>query len=221
MKTETHKVYPLNRDLENPFGIQHDPINYYMPNYLSPKRMSSYGYQYKLAIESAGNTFLNIGSANNILSDLLIRQHKHVINLDLDVHTVPTVTATFPYVPFVTNAFDVVLCFQVLEHLPFNMLQISLTELKRLAGLIIISLPDITLTKRERQKYEFFRTFHFPKEWKIYKPRYVDIEHFWEIGDGKVTLEHIYSTFENANLSIIKHFRNDLGSSHHFFVLKN
>ena len=212
---------PINRSDENPFSIQHDPTDYYHPNYINPLRMSSYSYQYRLALTSGGNSFLNIGSANDVLRSLLIKQKKTVINLDLDLHTHPDVTAIFPYLPFKSSSFDVVLCFQTLEHLPFSMINSCFRELRRISkNNIIISVPDMSLSKREMIKYLIYKILNHPREWKKYKSRKIDKEHFWEIGDGVINFKSLLSAIEGERLEITNHFRNRINSYHHFFVLK-
>lgn len=220
MPFEPSKNNPIGRTEKEPYGIQHDPLDYSRPSYLDPARMSSYGYQYKLAYESGGKSFINVGSSNHLLSDLLREQGRFVLDLDLDFRTKPDVLGLIPKLPFKPKVFDVALCFQMLEHLRFSSFSDNLIELSRVADTIIISLPDITLTKREVFKYKFYKKLHFPKEWIIYKPRKIDEEHFWEIGDGKIFYDDVLRELEIANLSLIKHFRNSLNRYHHFFVLK-
>lgn len=220
MSLESSNRNPISRTEENPYGIQHDPLDYFKPSYLDPARLSSYGYQYKLAMETGRNSFINVGSSNHILSDLLLEQGKFVLDLDLDFRTKPNVLGLMPKLPFRPKAFDVALCFQMLEHLPFSTFTNNLVELSRVADTLIISLPDMTLTRREALKNKFYKCLHFPKEWAVYKPRKRDKEHFWEIGDGRISDKDIMMAIEQVNLSLIKHFRNSLNRYHHFFLLK-
>lgn len=219
MRTDRESNNPKNRSNENLSGIQKDSSEYSLPAYLDPSRFSSYGYQFKLAYESGGMTFVNVGSANRVLSDLLSKQGRGVINLDLDFRTKPEVLGVIPNLPFKNKSFDASLCFQVLEHLPFSSFAENLVELSRISRILILSLPDISITRNENKKFQFYRRFHMPKEWSSYKPRQIDVEHFWEIGDGNITLDSIMKSFSSADLSLVNHFRNDLNRYHHFFVL--
>jgi len=219
--TEKINDDPINRTQDNPFGIQKNYQEYYKPQYLSPSRMSSYSYQYSLALETECKSFLNIGSANNILSYLLSKQKKLFINLDLDYDTHPDLVATFPKTPFADKSFDAVLCFQVLEHFPFSNFSFCLSELKRLAiKFIILSLPDISLSKRAKVKYFLYDKLKHPREWKLYKMREKSDEHFWEIGYGNINFLLLKKMFEEENVLVKKHFRNKLNRYHHFFVLE-
>lgn len=212
---------PIGRTEKKPFGIQHNPLDYYTPNYLSPDRMSSYSYQYSLALETGACTFLNIGSANSILKYLLEKNDVHVIDLDLDWNTKPNVSAALPFLPFSDKSIDVVMCFQILEHLPLIMFGATIKELKRVAKeFILLSLPDQTITNSQRLKYFIYKTFNRPVEWNIYKLRQIDTEHFWEIGHSNISDFAIVNMIKNENLEIIKDFRNQNNRFHHFFVVK-
>lgn len=220
-KNKSLSCDPINRTKDNPFGIQKSYLEYYEPGYLKPNRMSSYGYQYKLAMEANSDTYLNVGSANDLLNYLLLKQGKFIVDLDIDKETRPRVTAKIPDLPFSSKSFDVVMCFQVLEHMPFSFISQSLKELNRIAcRQIILSLPDITQSKKGKFKYRFFSLFKRPRKWQIYKPRSIDPEHFWEIGAGDINLDMVISCFQKENLTIFNHFRNELYPYHHFFVLE-
>lgn len=211
---------PIKRSEENLFGIQHDPLEYYKPSYLKPNRMSSYGYQYKLAMQTECKSFLNIGSANNLLHYLLSKQDKFIIDLDLDFRTNPDVVAVLPCLPYYDNSFDVVFGFQILEHFPLSMFTHCLQELKRVAKKhIILSLPDISFSKNEQIKYRLYKFIRHPQEWGVYKPLKIDKEHFWEIGYGSTSIDTFLKLFEKEQLRVQNHFRNELYRYHHFFVL--
>lgn len=218
MSFESTNNHPISRTEVDPYGIQHDPLDYSSPSYLHPARMSSYGYQYKLAMGTGGNSFINVGSGNHLLKYLLTTQKKSVIDFDLDFKTQPDVAGVFPYLPFRDKLFDIALCFQTLEHFPLSMFRSNLSELIRISSKVIISIPDITRSKSEKLKNEFYRQMGFPKEWSVYRDRSIDQEHFWEIGDGSITTQTILNLIDEENLKIAQHFRNKLNPYHHFFI---
>ena len=183
--------------------------------------MSSYGVQYKLAMESQGNLFLNVGNANRILSQMLSDQNRNVVNVDMDLLNRPDVCGRLPDLPFASATFDVALCFQVLEHMPFESFKQNLVELARVSSKIIISLPNISLTSTENLKFGVFKALHFPKEWAIYRPRKINKEHFWEIGDGAICLNDILVTIESIGFKVRNEYRNPLNRYHHFFYLES
>ena len=211
----------LNRSEEKPFGLQRNHNYYISSKYLSPKRMSSYGLQYRLAINTNCSTFLNIGSANWILTTFLTQQGKYVVELDIDNATNPSVLGLLPYLPFEDSSFEVVMCFQVLEHLPFNLLANCMNELRRITShYIIISLPDQTLTIYEKIKRFIYILIHNPKNLYLFNKKFIDQEHFWELGINGVSFDNIKKISEDLKINITSHFRNNLFDYHHFILLE-
>ena len=212
---------PVNRTDEDPFTLQKSHLEYRQPDYLKPNRMSSYGHQYRLALEANMESYLNVGSASSLLAFLLSKQGKFIVDLDIDVETQPVLSARIPDLPFRSKSFDVVMCFQVLEHLPFTLFSICLLELSRVARRqVILSLPDMTQSSVEKMKYNVYKFLKHPREWKNYKPRSIDPEHFWEIGCEDIGTSDIISCFQKLNLTVLEDFRNELNPYHHFFVLE-
>ncbi len=210
---------PVNRTSSSPPNIQVD-AQHYFENYLSPKRMTSISYQYKLALNSKAESFLEVGTGNNLLKFLLSRSNKKIIGVDIDINIFPDVLGSFPQLPFGNKSFDACLCFQVLEHLPYSLFVPSLLELKRLSkGFVIVSLPDKTqfLSRKRRLADYFYRKTGLGGRWKIKKPRR-NPQHFWEIGVDK-SLDDLIISIKTTDLEIIDHFRNPYYQFHHFFVL--
>ena len=211
----------LGRTVKEPFSIQRNFDHYTTPNFLSPKRMSSYGHQYALAMNTNCSTFLNIGSANWILSSLLKQQNKFVIDLDIDLSINPNVLGSLPKLPFPNNSFEVVMCFQVLEHLPFIMLEDCLKELCRISSkFITLSLPDQTSSYYEKIKKLIYFLVHNPRKWYRFNKKQIDPEHFWEIGINGISYSKIETIITDLNIIANTHFRNELFNYHHFFLLE-
>lgn len=219
-----HQPNRINRSMNNDDNFSKNKMDgsgYRTFEYLSPSRMSSYGHQYSLAMKSKGTSLLNIGSGNDLLSQLLSRQGKFVVDFDLNYSTNPTVCGKLPFLPFLNSSFDVVLCFQMLEHLPFSLLPICMKEFTRIGTkFVIISLPDVTYKGYEKLKHYTYKFLKHPKVWKKYQKSDIDIEHEWEIGAGIVDERTIIQNANVDELALVRHFRNDLNTYHHFFVWK-
>jgi SAM-dependent methyltransferase len=213
---------PINRSEEEPFGIQAPSTQYSSPNYLTPRRLSSIGYQYELAVNTRGQKFLDVGSGNGILSWLLQNNGTEVVSIDHNPGVKPNLVCVLPHLPIKSNAVDVSLCFQVLEHLPYKFLGPSMMELARVSkSNVVISVPDQTEVPSYKQQFarEIYQTFHLPLRWKP-PSRRTDPEHFWEIGVDGIFVEDIIKISEMCQLTMIKHFRNTLFDYHHFFVFE-
>jgi hypothetical protein len=205
-----------------PLSTQASPGKYLSGSYLSPKRFSSIGWQLTLCLELEAEYYLEIGSGNNLLVDLLRKNNKTIFSIDLSNAILPDIQASIPYLPISDCAVDASLCFQVLEHIPYDRITECLSELARVSKkFVVISLPDrseeLSLTQRLARK--IYQIFHFPLR---FKPpiTLLDPEHFWEIGIDGISAEDIIKKAEISGLNVIKYFRNPLFRFHHFFVLE-
>lgn len=200
---------------------------YWTTKYLNPQRFSSIGYQWKFAVETEGNTFLEIGPGGGVLTLLLEAKGLNVITCDINPVLEPSVCCAIPFLPFQNKSFDVVLCFEVLEHLPFSVFFQSLLEIKRLATKsVVISLPHYIPASPKNKKYS--------RSWlvNLLKSRISSIlhskkndknvsippEHFWEIGVQNISPETIIAHSERAGLLLKGNFRNPHNQYHHFFI---
>lgn len=209
-----------NRTIENPNAVQAASAQYLSPRYLSPKRFSSIGWQYRLCIETNSNSFLDVGSGNNILSWLLSKAGKQIISIDHNFEVRPDIVGLLPQLPVRSKAVETALCFQVLEHLPFQMVLDCLKEFKRISSkYVIISVPDQSdiLSNRIKLMRAFADHMGFPKRWKT-PLKTKNEEHFWELGFDQIDSETFIILAKRCGLTIQKDFQNNLYPYHHFFV---
>ncbi|MBZ0319431.1 MAG: class I SAM-dependent methyltransferase [Anaerolineae bacterium] len=212
-----------NRTSNNLVTIQATASMYLSSRYLVPERLTSIYYQLLLCEESEGRSFLEIGTGNKILFHLLKQAGKTIYAADIDLDIRPDVIADLAHLPFAARTFDVVMCFQVLEHMPFIHLRRNLESLGIIAKKqVIISLPDACvplhkLRGKKRFKGIIYQLFHFPRTWN-YSLKRMSSEHFWEIGYDNVFPEDVSNIGRVAGLQLVKHFRNPYLISHHFFV---
>jgi ubiquinone/menaquinone biosynthesis C-methylase UbiE len=117
--------------------------DYSSPEYCTPYRMASYGYQIKEVISQKPRTVLETGIGNGVVTYLLRRAGIDVTTLDRDKQVKPDVVGSILELPFESNTFHGALCCQVLEHLPFDKFAQALRELCRVTRkFAVISLPD-------------------------------------------------------------------------------
>ena len=118
--------------------------------------------------------------------------------------------------------FDVVCCFETLEHLPWAQLVPALRELARVASRsVLFSLPDVTpyvrlmlvLGKRTRMLDRAFDALSlFPRAHRF------DGQHHWEIGKRGHSLSSVRRAIESAGLRIERSHRDYDDPYHRFFV---
>lgn len=194
--------------------------NYHDPNYDTDSRWMSYWHQIKEILALSPRNVLEIGIGNKTVSTYLKGQGLNMVSLDVDESLGPDITADVLKMPFEENYFDVILCAEVLEHLPFEKFEESLKELKRVSRKnIILSLPH------------FGHSIKFSFKIPLIKERKLAIritcpikhrfngEHYWEIGKKGYSLAKIKRVIKNQ-FRIKKEFIPFENQYHHFFVLE-
>ena len=211
-------------------GIQVSKEHYYN-NYDDINRFISYFYQVDLAKRLKPKRILEIGVGNKTVSNYLKQQGFKVTTCDFDENLEPDYTADLRKLPFENNSYDVVLAYEILEHLPWEDVDTALKELHRVSKkYVIISIPYLL------GSFEF--VFQFPLINKILKKAFIDVffgmplffinttflkkrqkEHHWEMGIKDYSSRKIRKIFRKK-FKIIQEVRPLLNSYHHFFILE-
>ncbi len=105
-------------------------------------RWISYWHQIDEVLKLQPRTVLEIGIGNKMVSDYLRKQGIEVKTLDIDEDLKPDFIASVINMPLANDSFDVILCAEILEHLPFKDFKKALLELKRVTKrYTVLSLP--------------------------------------------------------------------------------
>lgn len=108
-------------------------------------RLCSYRQQLTYAADLQPTTVLLVGNGDGLVPELLRAGGATVTTLDIDPETRPDVVASVLQMPFDDVRFDVCLCCEVLEHLPFDRFSDALQEIRRVArGHAVLSIPDVS-----------------------------------------------------------------------------
>jgi ubiquinone/menaquinone biosynthesis C-methylase UbiE len=190
--------------------------------YNSKSRWLSYWYQVAETLEVLPNNVLVIGKGSGI-TEGSIRQLSNkktsVLTLDINNAVAADVVGEVTNLPFENDAFDVALCCQVLEHIPFDSFPLVLSELHRVSKRrVVLSLPH----GRKHLKIVWSIPFLEEKSLIVKNPfkknNCKSGQHFWEIGRSvsrKQVIRNIARLFD-----IEKEFLNEISCDHRFFILK-
>lgn len=214
MKSEHKTPSRTFLDLKKPETIPQEL--YWQIAYLTPTRLSSIGYQLKLAVESKASRFMEIGIGNGLLTSLLRAMNLNVITFDINQLLIPQVVGKMPELPFADKCFETVLCYEVLEHLPFDVLDEAIKEMVRIsANSVIISLPDRSNLYEPQGLKRIINTV-------LRRKRVIPLpaEHYWEIGYQQINVDRIIEIAIKQGLSLLNDFRNPHSMYHHFFVFE-
>lgn len=202
--------------------IQVESGHYYNSKYVTKQRWISYWYQINEILIKSPNNVLEIGVGNGTVSDYLKKLNINITTCDFDKSLKPDVVADVKNLPFKDSSFDLVLCAEVLEHLPLKDLASALKEIRRVTKkTTILSLPHFTLT----DIYFGFKIIpYLPKKeltFKIdfpVKHKFVG-EHYWEIGKKGTSLNFIKNKITTSGFSIDNCYFPKENPRHQFFVL--
>lgn len=172
--------------------VQVEKAHYDFAKYVSNDRWNSY---YQQIIETLGckdcKNVLYVGMGDGIVTDVLKKAGKNVKNLDFDKALKPdyvgSVTEIKKALKKDWNKFDVILCCQVLEHVPYSEFEKTVEQLAECAQKrLIISLPNANRKVRlylsgikGTHKKLFLIKRHFKENWDLEKDG--SGEHYWEI----------------------------------------
>jgi len=201
---------------------QVQPEHYCGENYLSKKRFISYWHQIHEISSRNPQSILEIGIGNGFVSNYLKHIGYNITTIDIDRRLHPNIVGSVLNIPLQDESFDLVACFEVLEHIPYDKFAQALSELHRISrSYVILSVPDCT------QVYPVY--IHIPKLGalqilipipRLKTPQHkFDGEHYWEIGKTGYPIKNIAEKIKNTGFEIIKTYRVFEIPYHRFFVL--
>ena len=196
--------------------------HYFEISYDSKERFVSYWHQINELVKLRARSYLEIGIGNSLVANYLRQRGFNVTTMDIDPYLTPDLLGSVAKIPFTNESFDVVACFELLEHLPYEQLIPMLQEIRRVSKkFVVLSLPDANRVLR------FY--VHLPKIGELKKfiplPRLKPLKHefngkhYWEIGKEEFPLHRIISDVERAGFYIKKTYRVFGIPYHRFFIL--
>lgn len=209
------------------YEVQVKPDHYFNRNYDTKERFVNYWHQIDEVLKLKPKNILEIGIGNGFVSNYLKKRQLDASTLDVDRRLKPTKTGSVLDIPYEDKSFDVVACFEVLEHLPWSNFEIALKELARVSKKnVILSLPHGSIS--------FFEAVLRPPLITIANKRFLrflirlpyfnkDIafngEHYWEMGYKSYPVKKIKKSISKY-FFIEDEYSPILDPYHHFFILK-
>lgn len=194
--------------------------NYFdFDTYITKERWSSFYNQIYEILALEPDSLLEIGPGNNYLKNMLLSEGIKYKSCDVDPDVDPDFVSDIRCLSDVIKVkFDVVVAFQVLEHLPYKYFKSNLKQLsKRSSKYVIISVPvngisyDFKMALSKKIKIRFYGKLPLIRT-------SLSKEHFWEIRNP-VPLKKIMSDIKEQ-FKILKHYQCEDNVYHYFFVLE-
>lgn len=200
-----------------------DARHFSVESYDTKERFVSYWHQINEIIKLRPSSVLEIGVGSKFTSTYLKNKGCNIVTLDISRDLGPDYVGSVLSLPFRDNSFDVVCCFEVLEHLPYSDFTKAVSEIFRVSAKgAVLSLPDATrhfrfLFKIPHMKHPIEFLLPFPRVRKHIHT--FDGEHYWEIGKKGYPLEKITGDMQNVGFTLEKTYRVFELPYHRFFIL--
>lgn len=187
------------------------PAHYQRTHYWSDLRIRGYSNQLLELYRIDPDSVLEIGMADGFMKEVVTKFTRHrLTSLDPNPALKPDVAGSVLELPFAANSFDVVMCCQVLEHIPYASFARAVTELRRVARrMILLSLPDVRryFSIRVRLPKLGWREAAFSLERKNIGRFEFDGEHHWEIGYEGTRYQDVLQTLKSTGIAIERTYR--------------
>lgn len=191
-------------------------VDYTSIQYLYKGRWISYWYQiFEVTSCRPVHTILEVGPGNMIVTNVLRHMGYMVKTIDEDARVSPDYeTDIRNLASYVKERFDLIVCCQTLEHIPFDDVRNILKEFWKTSKLfLIVTLPYTSLGVFKPhlvikllpflKPFRWIKIFDvFPKTHHLNRPG----GHHWEIGKKGYPLKKILRIFAETGWRIEKHY---------------
>ena len=197
---------------------------HYNAEYFGYGRHFSMAHQVAETMDARPRAVLEVGVGSGLTAQALRTLGVAVTTLDIEESLAPDIVGSVLSIPCESGAFDVALCCQVLEHLPFERFGAALRELRRVVnGRLVLSLPDSS--RRIRCDLDVFRMVRWRWSADIVRReamplrRLEEMGHHWEIGYRDTPLKRVAAAIRSEGWSIERTWRVNEIPWHRFFRL--
>ncbi len=210
---------------------QVDNTHYKFQTYSSERRFISYYHQVKNVfrfIELDGaRRILVIGKGDGVVPKIL-EAYSELFGLDLVIDTFdfaadlnPTYVGDIVEInTIVQEKYDVVVCCQMLEHIPFAQALDAMKHIRNITKFAVISLPYKAFTIRGSLKVPVLPEFDFCIKIPIIRKKgMVDERHYWELGCS-ISVSDYKQKLEEVGYTVVDSYILKKHGNHYFLVLK-
>lgn len=196
---------------------------HYQKGYDTKERFVSYWHQINEILKLKPKKLLEVGIGTGFLSEFMRSTGVDVTTLDFKSKLKPDCVGSVLNIPFPNKRFDVVCCFQVLEHLPYVLFRQAVSEIFRVSSTnAVLSLPDSSLACQfyiKVPKLIGIKCLIPIPRFKTKEHRY-DGQHYWEIGKKEAPLQRVINDLGRSGFKLELTYRVFEHPYYRFFILK-
>ncbi len=185
-------------------GVEYKYSSEWIYDLESEQHWRLYWYQQKLMQNKihSGDNVLEIGVGSGFTANYLKSKGVNVKTLDIDRGKKPDVVANLVEYPF-PERYDHILAFEVFEHIPFIEFKDVIKKISNICKKhVFLSVP-----RNERLWFQIDIQFPIIGQKEIrfatLKNKVTEPAHFWEIGDGSVSIQDFQQTLVECGLTIL------------------
>jgi hypothetical protein len=200
--------------------------SHYSQRYSRDGRVFSYAHQIDSVLSFEPQSVLEVGVGGGVVTAALRAMGIAVTTFDVQPELGPDILGSVTNIPCEDNSYDVALCCQVLEHLPFDQFGPALGELRRVvrSGLVL-SLPDVTrhhfvaMKLPKLPKFQWSWSLPHIRPEKMPQSPFDRAGHYWEIGFAGYPSKRVLNSIMTAGWHVASTWRVPEMTWHRFFRL--
>jgi len=168
-----------------------DKYMYYSDNYFRLNQLCSFAHQINDIHRLNPASILEIGIGNGFTSSFLRRAGFDIVTVDINPELEPDICSPISRLkPLLGDrSFDLVVCCEVLEHMPFEDFELSLEVFRSVGQRLYMTLPNY------KRVYGVGGFINLPKvyglsfraQFELPNRKTLSEEHFWEVGSSPTT----------------------------------
>jgi hypothetical protein len=211
---------------------QVNKLHYSFTNYSSERRYLSYYHQVNnilLLVETRKASKILIAGKGDGIVQKILEAYNDLFDLKLVIKTFDFAKDLHPDIlgdlveidKLVNEQYDIILCCQVLEHLPLEDSISVLSQMRGISKFVILSVPYKAITIRGTLKVPLIKEYEFCIKVPFWQNRngMVDSRHYWEIGFN-ISLKKFIETLKKMGYSIISSYVLKKDGYKYFIVLE-
>ncbi len=200
--------------------------SHYDVAYVRGARLHSFTHQMATVLGLEPSSMLEVGVGSRFVTESLRSLGISVTTLDIEPSLEPDLLGSVSDIPAGDDEFELSLCCQVLEHLPFDDFHQALEELRRVTRrALVLSLPDVTRQVNAEISLPLVGRHRVSLDLTLFSrgemgaERTEQLGHQWEIGYRGSSLSRVRSIMGEAGWELAREWRVPEVPWHHFFLL--